>query len=69
MHWTCRAVATRVGISLQSVQRIWQMHRLQPHQIRTSKRSHGPAFAEKVENVVGVYTNPPIRAVVLFSDK
>ena len=46
-HWTGRAVAEVVGISLRSVQRIWQGHRLQPHRIRTFKRSNDPAFAEK----------------------
>ena len=53
-HWTGRAVAKRIGISLRSVQRIWQEHRLQPHRIRTFKRSRDPAFAEKVEDVVGL---------------
>lgn len=51
-HWTGRAIAARVGISLRSVQRIWQEHRLQLHRIRTFKRSHDPAFAQKVEDVV-----------------
>lgn len=48
-HWTGRVIAARVEISLRSVQRIWQEHRLQPHRIRTFKRSHDPAFAQKVE--------------------
>ena len=68
-HWTGRAVAARVGISLRSVQRIWQAHRLQPHRIRTFKRSHDPAFAEKVEDVVGLYMDPPAHAVVLSIDE
>ena len=54
-HWTGRAVARKVGISLRAVQRIWAAHRLQPHRIRTFKRSGDPAFAEKVEDIVGLY--------------
>ena len=46
-HWTGRAMAKAVGISLRAVQRIWQTHRLQPHRIRTFKRSNDPAFAAK----------------------
>src|ERR1700712_2228529 len=68
-HWTGRAVAARTGISLRSVQRIWQEHRLQPHRVRTFKRSHDPAFAEKVEDVVGLYMQPPAHAVVLSIDE
>ena len=67
-HWTGRAVAARTGISLRSVQRIWQEHRLQPHRLRTFKRSHDRAFAEKVEDVVGLYMDPPAHAVVLSID-
>jgi transposase len=43
-HWTGRAVARAVGISLRAVQRIWDAHRLQPHRLRTFKRSRDPAF-------------------------
>ena len=68
-HWTGRAVAEVVGISLRSVQRIWQAHRLQPHRIRTFKRSNDPAFAEKVEDIVGLYMDPPSHAVVLSIDE
>jgi transposase len=68
-HWTGRAIAERVGISLRSVQRIWQAHRLQPHRVRTFKRSHDPAFAQKVEDVVGLYMDPPAHAVVLSIDE
>jgi transposase len=68
-HWTGRAVAERVGISLRSVQRIWDAHRLQPHRTRTFKRSSDPAFAEKVEDVVGLYMAPPAHAVVLSIDE
>jgi transposase len=68
-HWTGRAMAKAVGISLRAVQRIWQAHRLQPHRIRTFKRSNDPAFAEKVEDIVGLYMNPPCHAVVLSIDE
>jgi transposase len=68
-HWTGRAVAERIGISLRSVQRIWEAHRLQPHRVRTFKRSHDPAFVEKVEDVVGLYMDPPAHAVVLSIDE
>jgi hypothetical protein len=67
-HWTGRAVAARTGISLRSVQWIWQEHRLQPHRVRTLKRSHDPAFAEKFEDVVGLYMQPPAHALVLSID-
>jgi transposase len=68
-HWTGRAVAERVGISLRAVQRIWQAHRLQPHRVRSFKRSHDPAFAEKVEDIVGLYMRPPTHALVLSIDE
>jgi transposase len=68
-HWTGRAVAAATGISLRSVQRIWQEHRLQPHRVRTFKRSTDPAFAEKVEDIVGLYMDPPRHAVVLSVDE
>lgn len=58
-HWTGRAVARVVGISLRAVQRIWEAHRLQPHRVRTFKRSNDPAFAKKVEDIVGLYMSPP----------
>ena len=51
-HWTGRAMAKTVGLSLHTVQRIWQASRLQPHRLRTFKRSTDPALAEKVEDIV-----------------
>jgi transposase len=68
-HWTGRAVARAVGVSLRAVQRIWQAHRLQPHRIRTFKRSTDPDFAENVEDIVGLYIDPPRHAVVLSIDE
>jgi transposase len=68
-HWTGRAVAEAAGISLRAVQRIWEAHRLQPHRLRTFKRSKDPAFAAKVEDIVGLYMSPPHHAVVLSIDE
>jgi transposase len=68
-HWTGRAVARAVGVSLRAVQRIWEQHRLQPHRLRTFKRSKDPAFAAKVEDIVGLYISPPQHAVVLSIDE
>jgi transposase len=68
-QWTGRAMAKATGISLRSVQRIWQAHRLQPHRIRTFKRSHDPAFATKLEDIVGLYMDPPKHAIVLSLDE
>ena len=68
-HWTGRAVAGIVGVALRTVQRIWDAHRLQPHRVRTFKRSNDPAFAEKVEDIVGLYMSPPAHAVVPSIDE
>jgi transposase len=68
-HWTGRMVAQAVGVSLRAVQRIWEANHLQPHRVRTFKTSTDPAFAEKVEDVVGLYMNPPIHAVVVSIDE
>jgi transposase len=64
-HWTGRAMAEAVGVSLRSVQRIWAAHRLQPHRLRTFKRSRDPGFVAKLEDIVGLYVAPPRHAVVL----
>ena len=68
-HWTSRAMAAATGLSLRSVQRIWQAHQLQPHRVRTFKRSHDPAFEAKLVDVVGLYLDPPLHAVVLSIDE
>jgi len=62
-------VAKAAGVSLRAVQRIWQANRLQPHRVRTFKTSNDPAFAEKAEDVVGLYMNPPVHAVVVSIDE
>ncbi len=68
-HWTGRMVAKAVNISLSAVQRIWEVNRLQPHRLRTFKKSNDPAFAAKVEDIVGLYMNPPAHAVVVSIDE
>ena len=68
-HWTGRAMAQASGLSLRTVQRIWQTHKLLPHRLRTFKRSKDPAFAAKVEDIVALYMHPPAHAVVLSIDE
>jgi hypothetical protein len=68
-HWTGRAMAKVMSVSLSTIQRIWVANRLQPHRIRTFKRSRDPAFAAKVEDVVGLYMHPPAHALVLSIDE
>jgi transposase len=68
-HWTGRAMARAIGVSLRTVQRIWAAHRLQPHRLRTFKRSTDPEFAAKLEDIVGLYVDPPKHAVVLSVDE
>ena len=68
-HWTGRAMAAASGLSLRTVQRIWAAHRLQPHRIRTFKRSKDPDFVAKLEDIVGLYVAPPRHAVVLSVDE
>jgi transposase len=57
-HWTSRAMARHSGVSLRAVQRIWAAHDLQPHRIRTFKRSTDPAFPEELEDILGLYVAP-----------
>src|SRR6202011_2174059 len=52
-HWIGRAMAKAIGISLGSVQRIWRAHKLQPHRLRTFKRSRDPSFAVKLTDIIG----------------
>jgi transposase len=68
-HWTGRAMAKAMGLSLRSVQRIWRAHQLQPHRLRTFKRSRDPSFAAKLTDIVGLYVDPPAHAVVLSLDE
>ena len=68
-HWTGRAMAKAIGISVGSVQRVWRAHKLQPHRLRTFKRSRDPSFAAKLTDIVGLYLDPPAHAVVLSIDE
>jgi hypothetical protein len=68
-QWTGRMLAKTVGISLRSVQRILEAHKLAPHRVRTFKLSNDPKFAEKLRDVVGLYVDPPAHAVVLSVDE
>ena len=68
-HWTGRAMAEATGLSLRTVQRIWAAHDLQPHRLRTFKRSKDPDFVAKLEDIVGLYIDPPRHAVVLSVDE
>ena len=68
-HWTGRMMAKAAGLSLRTVQRIWTAHKLQPHRIRTFKRSRDPEFITKLADIVGLYLAPPRHAVVLSVDE
>jgi transposase len=68
-QWTGRAMAKAAAISLRSVQRIWAAHDLQPHRIRTFKRSSDPEFAAKLEAIVGLYVAPPAHSLVFCLDE
>lgn len=68
-HWTGRAMAKATGLSLRSVQRIWAAHQLQPHRLRSFKRSRDPQFAAKMADIVGLYLDPPAHTVVLSIDE
>jgi len=68
-HWSTRSMAAAVGISAASVRRIWHSHGLKPHRIESFKVSSDPEFAEKLEDIVGLYLNPPEHALVLCVDE
>jgi transposase len=68
-HWSTRSLARATGISEASVRSIWRAHGLKPHQLRTFKLSRDPNFTEKLEDIVGLYLNPPGHAMVLCADE
>ena len=68
-HWSTRTMAAAAGISEASVRRIWHAHGLKPHRLRTFKLSRDPEFSEKLEDIVGLYLNPPEHAMVLCADE
>lgn len=68
-HWSSRDMARQTGLSASSVQRIWRAFGLQPHRVEGFKLSSDPFFIEKVRDVVGLYLDPPERALVLCVDE
>jgi transposase len=68
-HWSTRSLARELGLTQSAVQRIWKAFGLQPHRQETWKLSKDPQFIDKVKDVVGLYLNPPERAVVLCVDE
>jgi transposase len=68
-HWSTRTMAKEVGVSHDTVHRIWKQHRLAPHRVETFKLSKDPQFVEKVRDIVGLYLNPPEKALVLSVDE
>ena len=68
-HWSCRTLARQVGISRMAVHRIWREHRLTPHRVKGFKVSNDPQFEEKLRDVVGLYLDPPEKAIVFSVDE
>ena len=68
-HWSCRTMAARQGMSKSTISTIWRSHNLRPHRTKTFKLSRDPKFLEKLTDVVGLYLNPPDKAIVLCVDE
>lgn len=68
-HWSVRTLAKHLGVSRGIVHRVWQRHEVQPHRVEKFKLSKDPHFEEKVRDIVGLYLNPPDRALVLCVDE
>jgi transposase len=68
-HWSTRAMARRCSLSQTAISRIWRAFALQPHRVETFKLSKDPLFIEKVRDIVGLYLNPPDKALVLCVDE
>jgi transposase len=68
-HWSCRLMAEAQGVSKNTVNRLWQLHQLKPHLSQTFKLSRDTKFLEKLTDVVGLYLNPPEKALVLCLDE
>jgi len=68
-HWTCRSIAKETNLSKSTVQRIWSAFNLQPHRQKHFTLSTDPYFVEKVRDIVGLYLNPPDKAMVLCVDE
>src|SRR5258705_3412716 len=68
-HWSCRTMAAAAGVSKSTVQLVWHARGLKPHRVQTFKLSNDPRFEEKLVDVVGLYMNPPEKAIVLCADE
>ena len=68
-HWSTRTLADKIGVGHATVARIWDAHGLQPHRVKTFKLSRDKLFVEKLTDVVGLYLNPPDKALVLCVDE
>jgi transposase len=68
-HWSTRTLAARLGTSASAVARIWRAHGLKPHRVESFKLSNDPRFIEKLEDIVGLYLDPPEHALVLCCDE
>src|SRR3974377_1549676 len=68
-HWSCRTMAKAQGVSKATVNRIWQSHQIKPHRTKAFKLSRDPNFLQKLTDVVGLYLNPPEKALVLCVDE
>jgi len=68
-HWSSRKLAKELGVSDTTILRAWRQHGLKPHRVRTFKVSRDPRFVEKLEDIVGLYLNPPEHALVLCCDE
>jgi putative transposase len=68
-HWSCRSLADATGVSKSTVNRLWRAFGLQPHRQHHFKLSNDPFFVEKVRDIVGLYLNPPDKALVLAVDE
>jgi transposase len=68
-HWSCRTMAKAQGVSKATVNRIWQSHQIKPHRTKGFKLSRDPNFLQKLTDVVGLYLNPPEKALVLCVDE
>lgn len=68
-HWSTRKLAVTMGVSDTTVHKVWKAHGLKPHLVETFKVSRDPKFAEKLEDIVGLYVSPPEHALVLCCDE
>ena len=68
-HWSARVLGAKLGVSRMMVQRVWQRYDVQPHRVEKFKVSNDPMFEDKLRDVVGLYLDPPDRALVLCVDE